>query len=368
MSGALDVDITVRQGAFETRCTFCAQDGITALFGPSGAGKTTALRTIAGLVSGAAGVVRVGGKVLLDSAQGIDVPAEKRRVGFVFQEGRLLPHLSVAANLAYGRHGGRGPSGPALQNMAERLGIGHLLERKPRTLSGGERQRLAIGRALLSDPALLLMDEPLASLDPARRVELLPMIEMVRDEIDIPIVLVSHNVSEVARLAETLVVMDGGRTLAAGSALEIFSCFETDAVLGQGEAGALVEGEVTAIDSEFGIASVDLGGAKLELTQDGFAVGQHVRLRILASDVSLAVGDASAMAGLSIRNRLSAEIQAIAPDLAGGPYAELLLGIREGSLRARVTRKSLVEMELREGQSVTAMIKAVSVERRRSVG
>ncbi len=364
MSEMLHVDIAVRQGAFETECRFDGEAGVTALFGPSGAGKTTALRAIAGLVPGARGTIRLGERILLDSARGIGVPAEKRRVGFVFQEGRLLPHLTVASNLTYGRHGGRGPTDEALRHMAGFLGIGHLLDRKPRTLSGGERQRVAIGRALLSNPALLLMDEPLASLDPARRAELLPMIERVRDETDIPIVFVSHNVGEVARLAETLVVMDGGRTLATGPALDIFPRFETDAALGQGEAGALVEGTVTAIDSQFGIATVDLGGEALELTQGGFSVGQIVRLRILAGDVSLAVGDAGAMEGLSIRNRLVTTIAAIAPDRAG-PYAELLLGLRQVRLRARVTRKSLVEMGLHEGQRVTAMIKAVSVERRR---
>lgn len=364
MSETLHIDIAVRQGAFETQCRFNGDTGVTALFGPSGAGKTTALRAIAGLVPGATGTIRIGERTLLDSARGVDVRAEKRRVGFVFQEGRLLPHLTVASNLAYGRHGGRGPTEEALRRMAGILGIGHLMDRQPRTLSGGERQRVAIGRALLSDPALLLMDEPLASLDPARRAELLPMIETVRDEARIPIVYVSHNVGEVARLAETLVVMDGGRVLAAGPALDIFPRFETDTALGQGEAGALVEGTVAAIDPQFGIATVDLGGETLELTHGGFSVGQQVRLRILASDVSLAIGDASAMEGLSIRNRLSTTIAAIAPDHSG-PYAELLLNMGKGALRARVTRKSLVEMDLRQGQQVTAMIKAVSVERRR---
>ena len=365
MSGPLHVDIAVEQGNFETRCSFSSDGGITALFGRSGAGKTTVLRTIAGLVPGASGTIRLADNVLLDTRRGIEVAAEKRRVGFVFQEGRLLPHLSVAANLAYGRHGGRGPTSAELSRMAGFLGIDHLLTRKPNMLSGGERQRVAIGRAMMSQPALLLMDEPLASLDAARRAELLPMIEAVRDEAGVPIVFVSHNVGEVARLAETLVVMDQGRTVASGPATAIFQRFETDAVLGQEEAGALLEGRVASFDPEFGIALVDLGGPSLELTQGGFAKGQHVRLRILASDVSIALEEtAAALAGLSIRNRLSARISAIAPE-TNGPHAELLLAVGQGALRARVTRKSLTEMGLREGQSVTALIKAVSVERRR---
>ncbi|RLQ88439.1 molybdenum ABC transporter ATP-binding protein [Notoacmeibacter ruber] len=363
MSGNLSVDVRLRQGSFQAECRFESGLGITALFGPSGAGKTTILRAIAGLVPNALGSIRLDDRVLLDSETGIDVPAEQRRVGFVFQEGRLLPHLSVSSNLAYGRHGGRGPDATSLSRMADFLGIAHLLGRKPRTLSGGERQRVAIGRALLSGPSLLLMDEPLASLDPARRAELIPMIEAIRDESRIPIVLVSHNVSEVARLAETLVVMDAGQTVAAGPAIDVFPRFETDVALGRSEAGALLEGKVVGIDRQYQITRVDLGGETLELTHGGFVEGQSVRLRILASDVSLAVGDAITAEGLSIRNRLSARIKRIAPD-RDGPYVELLLSVGRGALRARLTRKSVDEMALVEGQQVGALIKAVSVERR----
>jgi molybdate transport system ATP-binding protein len=208
----LAVDITRRQGEFMLEARFATHRRVVALFGPSGAGKSTVVHAVAGLVRPDTGSIRIGGSVLFDAAAGIDVPAHRRRIGYVFQDARLFPHLSVRSNLFYGHR-----LTPAAERTADpdaviaMLGIGGLLDRRPDTLSGGERQRVAIGRALLASPRILLMDEPLASLDAARKAEILPWLERLRDESAVPILYVSHSLEEVNRLAEEVVAMDAGR-------------------------------------------------------------------------------------------------------------------------------------------------------------
>jgi molybdate transport system ATP-binding protein len=214
----LEIGIRHKQGSFHLSVFFQgAESGVTALFGPSGAGKTSVVNMVAGLMRPDAGRIAINGQCLFDSARGIDLPPEKRRIGYVFQDGRLLPHLSVGSNLVYGMR--RTPAGRRFVQydpVVELLGIGHLLQRRPAKLSGGEKQRVAIGRALLTSPALLLMDEPLASLDAARKDEVLPFITQLGREFAIPVLYVSHALDEIIALATHLVMLENGRVLAAG--------------------------------------------------------------------------------------------------------------------------------------------------------
>ncbi|KAF1700948.1 molybdenum ABC transporter ATP-binding protein [Pseudoxanthomonas suwonensis] len=203
----LKVDIQLRRGGFHRHVRIDEQARVLAIAGPSGAGKTSVLNAIAGLVRPESGRIEIDGRVLYDSARGIDVPTHRRQVGYVFQDARLFPHLDVRRNLLYGRHRG-GQAGFAFDAVVELLGIGHLLDRRTRHLSGGEAQRVAIGRALLSQPAVLLFDEPLSALDPARREELIPWLQKVRDEVRLPMLYVSHHPDEVRRLADAIHVLD----------------------------------------------------------------------------------------------------------------------------------------------------------------
>jgi molybdate transport system ATP-binding protein len=238
----LEVDIRKKLGAFSLDVRFEAGSGLTALFGRSGAGKTSVINIIAGLTLPDEGRVIVNGISLVDTARGVVVPRHRRRLGYVFQEGRLFPHLSVRQNLLYGRwFSGDGGRRGDVSDALKMLGIEHLLDRRPAHLSGGEKQRVAIGRALLANPRLLLMDEPLASLDEARRQEIMPYLERLRDKSNIPIVYVSHSVAEVARLATTIIVLSEGRVVSTGPAAETMQRIDLFPLTGRAEAGALIE-------------------------------------------------------------------------------------------------------------------------------
>ena len=215
----LRVDVRKRLGEFQVAATFETARGVTALFGSSGSGKTSVVNMIAGLLKPDQGIVKLDGETLFDSDIGINVPPHRRGLGYVFQEGRLFPHMTVRANLDYGRRMSGKPRDPAaLSRVIELLGIGHLLDRRPGALSGGERQRIAIGRALLMQPRLLLLDEPLASLDSARKSEIFPYLERLRDDASIPMIYVSHSAEEIRRIANTVVVMQDGRVADIGDA------------------------------------------------------------------------------------------------------------------------------------------------------
>jgi molybdate transport system ATP-binding protein len=214
----LKVDIEKKLGEFSLNAKFESENGATVLFGPSGAGKTSVINMIAGLLKPDRGTIALDGETLFDSAAGIDVPAARRRIGYVFQEGRLFPHLSVRHNLDYGRWmGGHAPEPVAFAHVVDLLDIGRLLDRRPGKLSGGERQRVAVGRALLMRPRLLLLDEPLASLDAARKADILPYLTRLRDEAKVPMIYVSHDVAEVKRIASRVVRLDGGRVMSTDS-------------------------------------------------------------------------------------------------------------------------------------------------------
>jgi len=353
MSG-LKVSVTGRNGKFAIEANFSAGWGVTALFGHSGAGKTTLLKMIAGTLRPESGRIAVGDFVLFDADKGINLPPEKRRIGYVFQEARLFPYMSVKSNLTYARWAGSRESTRSLDEVVKLLGIDQLLDRRPSTLSGGERQRVAIGRALLSDPALLLLDEPLSSLDHARRQEILPFIERLRDESHVPIVYVSHEIDEVARLADEIVLLSAGMAQASGPAAEIFPLIDP-----QGDSsGVLLEGTVSSYNATYELAEIDLDGATFQLGDAGLRENMHVRLRVRARDVSIArtVPDA-----ISIRNILPVTIRKIS--MAEGPNALLDLDFQGRRLGARLTRRSVDELELKEGEQVFALVKAVSVDR-----
>ena len=359
----LEFDVRCRLGGFSLSAAFSTGPGITALFGRSGSGKTTVLNLIAGLAQADSGRIVVDGRTLYDGAAEVDVAPHARRVGYVFQEGRLLPHLSVRQNLLYGDFFNRSRKRIVdLDQAVALLGIEHLLERRPAALSGGEKQRIAIGRALLASPAILLLDEPLASLDAPRKAEILYYVERLREEVRIPIVYVSHSLDEVVRLADTMVLMSEGRVLGQGPVREMASRIELRPYLGRQEGGAVLEARVAAQDLQSGLARLEFAGGALEIPDVEALVGERVRIRVRARDVSLAL---SRPAGVSIRNILAGRIVELGTE--DGPSIDVEVDLGGTALIARITRKSSQELGLHAGQPVFALVKSVSIDRR-SVG
>lgn len=356
----LEVDISCRLGDLALQASFTADSGVTALFGRSGTGKTSIVNAIAGLLKPARGRIAVDGTVLFDSARGIDLPRHRRRVGYVFQEPRLFPHLTVRHNLLYGRwFTPRSERRGSLDEVVELLGIGHLLRRRPGTLSGGERQRVAIGRALLASPRLLLMDEPLASLDNARKEEILPFLHRLRAEARVPIVYVTHSLDEVGRLADTMVVLSDGTVAAAGPVTDIMARLDLGPLLGRSEAGSILAAIVVAHDAAYGLTELAVAGQRLVVPHLDEPLGAAVRVRIRARDVALALEPPT---GTSIRNLLQGRVRVLQPE--PGAYAEVILDLGGPLLRARLTRRSADELGLAPGLPVTALIRTVAVERR----
>ncbi|MEI6159517.1 MAG: molybdenum ABC transporter ATP-binding protein [Roseococcus sp.] len=338
-----------------------APRGVTALFGPSGCGKSTILNAVAGLLRPDAGHVTLDGVALLDTARGIALPAERRRCGLVFQEARLFPHLSVAANLRYGlRRAPRDATGPGLAEVVELLGIGGLLERRPARLSGGERQRVALGRALLMRPRLLLMDEPLAALDGPRRAEILPFLLRLRAEANLPILYVTHALEEVDALADQLVLIEGGRVLASGGLEELTA--RTDLPLAaRRDAGVLIAARVADHDSARGLTRLAFAGGHLLVPLQAAPPGTALRLRLRARDVAVAL---TRPEGLSIQNILPVRVSAIRPTTS--PHEVFLhLSLGETHLLSRVTRDAVERLGLVPGQAVFALVKSVAFDHAR---
>lgn len=334
-------------------------EGVTALFGPSGCGKSTILAAVAGLLRPQAGRVALDGAVLLDTARGVFLPPERRRCGLVFQDARLFPHLSVETNLRYGlRRAPRDAEGPGFGEVVALLGIGHLLGRRPAGLSGGERQRVALGRALLSRPRLLLMDEPLAALDAARRAEVLPFLARLRDVARLPILYVTHALEEADALADHLVLLEDGRVLAEGAAAALAA--RTDLPLAaRRDAGVLLDCTVLAAP-EGGLARLGFPGGELVTTLHPGPAGTRLRVRLRARDVAVAVQEPH---GISTQNVLRATLAAITP--AGeAPEVFLRLDVGGSTVLARITRDSLERLALRPGLPVWALVKAVTFDRR----
>ncbi|RWX80923.1 molybdenum ABC transporter ATP-binding protein [Neorhizobium lilium] len=351
---ALVVEVRQRLGSFVLDAAFTAESGVTALFGRSGSGKTSLIRVIAGLARPSAGRVSIGDDVLLDTECGVFIPKHKRRFGYVFQEARLLPHLSVRQNLRYGRWFAR-QAAPAdeFERVVEMLGIGSLLDRRPEKLSGGEKQRVAIGRALLSAPRLLLMDEPLAALDEERKAEILPYLERLRDESLVPIVYVSHSVAEVARLADRVVVLTNGRVEAIGTPADIFS-HTSD----RRDAGAVLMGRVTNIDVAHRLVTVGLSRGDIIVPNANVELGREVRLHVPERDVLLAT---QRPLGISALNILEGRIVAIEPEAEGAVRIRVQCG--EDVILARITALSVERLALQLGMPVFAIIKTVALQR-----
>ncbi|MDT8991826.1 molybdenum ABC transporter ATP-binding protein [Curvibacter sp. APW13] len=338
--------------------------GIAVLYGPSGCGKTSLLRCVAGLERARNALVQLGGTTWQDDAQGVFVPVHQRALGYVFQEASLFAHLSVRENILFGAAHWRGAALPtSVEEVIALLGIGRLLDRGVSGLSGGERQRVAIARALASEPQVLLLDEPLSALDGARRQELLPWLERLRDALHIPMLYVTHAADEVARLADTLVVMEAGRVRACGPVAEVLAQVDAPVVLGE-DAGALLLGQVQQCDTRWHLAAVQCAGATLWLRDTGLALGQRVRVRVLARDVSLSLAP---LQDSSIQNAMPCMVRAIAPG-AHPSQALVQLQLERGGqgadgalLLARVTCRAVDALGLVPGRAVWAHIKSVGL-------
>ncbi|WP_375688395.1 molybdenum ABC transporter ATP-binding protein [Pseudooceanicola sp. LIPI14-2-Ac024] len=355
---SLSVEIGHSFGGFTLDAAFEAPVGVTALFGRSGAGKTTVVNAVAGLLRPDRARIMLNDRTLCDTGAGVWLKPHQRRIGYVFQEGRLFPHLSVARNLAYpGRMAGRKPDAAETARVVEMLGIGSLLDRRPGALSGGEKQRVALGRALLSGPDLLLMDEPLAALDAARKAEILPYIERLRDEVRLPILYVSHALDEVARLATTVVLLSDGRVVRAGPAEALFADPDLAPSFGLREAGALLTGEVVAHHPD-GLTELAVSGGRLFLPGIETAPGSRLRIRIEAQDVILSRDRPE---GLSALNILPATVMAVKQGEGPGVIAQLKSG--EDVILARLTRRSADALGLVPGRACFTIVKSVAVAR-----
>ncbi|WP_309667579.1 molybdenum ABC transporter ATP-binding protein [Tabrizicola sp.] len=348
----LSLSLQHRFAGFSLDVAFEAPPGLTCLFGRSGSGKTTVINAVAGLLRPDAGRIALGETVLL--GPGTCLPTHRRQVGYVFQDARLFPHMTVRQNLAYGGFVRRRPAA-SFDQVVALLDIGPLLDRRPGALSGGERSRVAIGRALLSDPQLLLMDEPFAALDAARKAEILPYVERLRDETRLPILYVSHALAEVARLATTIIVLERGRVLCAGPAAEILSDPETALHLGLRDAGSILTAVVAGQDGD-GLTRLETGAGPIWLPSVAGPPGRRVRIRIAAQDVILA---RDRPAGLSALNILPATVMSVR---AGeGPGTLVQLDLAGQRLLARITRRSAAALGVVPGLALHVIVKSVSV-------
>jgi molybdate transport system ATP-binding protein len=356
---ALVVDVVRRLGSFALEARFASEGKLTAFFGPSGSGKTSLLNIIAGIVRPDKGSIILNGRTLVDTSKGVFVPKHRRRFGYVFQEARLFPHLTVRQNLLYGQW--FTPSKErtiGVEQVLNLLNIRHLLDRRPGALSGGERQRIAIGRALLTSPHLLLMDEPLASLDESLKEEILPFIERLRDEAQVPIVYVSHSLSEVARLATTVVLIKDGHVAGVGAPVEVLGRRELDGAEAMAETGALIEATVSGHDETFGLTTIRCKAGTLYAPQLALPIGAPIRLRIRARDVMIATSRPDTLSALNVLPGRVTGVERI-----GDGLAEITLDCSGIRLAARLTLKSTDNLSLAPGRDLYAVIKAVLLDR-----
>jgi molybdate transport system ATP-binding protein len=353
----LDIRLKKSIGGFHLSVLFKAENGLTAIFGPSGAGKTLIAKMLGGLLTPDDGRIEIDGRTLFDPGRNINIPAHQRHIGFVFQEHRLFPHYSVRGNLTYGkRPPARAATAISFDTVVDILGIGSLLDRYPASLSGGERQRVAIGRALLSNPRILIMDEPLSSLDTARKAEILPLIETLKSEFDLTTLYISHSIEEITRLADTLLLIDKGAQKGVGPAADILSRLDLIPYSGGDDAGSLVEANVLAHDRSFHMLELETpGGGRLYVTGPDREPGASIRVRIRARDVALSLSEPKS---LSILNRFRGRVVDHCTGSAG--MEELLLDVGF-PLTARITRKSFEQMKLKADVPVWALVKSVTI-------
>jgi len=354
----LEVDIRRRVGDFSLDVAFAAPVGVTAVLGRSGAGKSTLVAAVAGLARPDLGRIALDQTALFDSAAGVNLPARKRRIGIVFQESRLFPHLSVRSNLLFGRRRRRDATSPDLDQVIETLGIGHLLSRRPRSLSGGEKQRVAIGRALLSGPRALLFDEPLAALDAERKAEILPFLEALIQEVALPVLYVTHALEEARRLARGLIVLESGRIVAAGAIEEAVAAAGLATAGDRLLDGVTVDAAVAELDERYGLTGLALGAHRVWVPGLIGAPGDQARLRFLARDVAIALDPPQRS---SVRNVLPGVVRGV--KRGDGPYASVSIDVGGAVLRAEITRRAAAELDLAPGRVVYALVKSVAVSR-----
>ncbi len=350
-----DVSLKHRRAGFALEAEFDLHGArVTALFGPSGAGKSTIIAAIAGLLRPDQGRITIAGETVFDSQSGIFVPPRERRIGVMFQDLRLFPHLSVESNLFYGwRRAASRPARNTADEVVELLGLSQLLKRKPQALSGGERSRVALGRALLMGPRALLLDEPLASLDAARKAEILPYFERIVRETHIPMLYVSHALDEIARLADHMVLLNHGRVVAEGPVFDVTSRLDLTGT--QLIPGTVLPATVLRHDEAHGLSEIGVGGEVLVVPRVPQSPGREIRIRIDAEDVMLSL---SRLDEVSANNVLPAQIANIRES---GPHADVQLQLAGTRLVARITRRSLQRLGLSPGLPVYAVIKSVTV-------
>jgi molybdate transport system ATP-binding protein len=358
----LAVEIRHRLGSLQLDVKFEVEGGLIALFGRSGAGKTSIVNCTAGLIRPERAYIEIDGTVLDDTDNGIHLPRHRRRVGYVFQEGRLFPHLTVRQNLLYGRwFAGAKRTGDEFERVVDLLGIGHLVDRRPGKLSGGEKQRVAIGRALLADPRILLMDEPLASLDEERKGEILPYVERLRDLSKIPIVYVSHSVAEVARLATSIMLIADGKVAAVGPTSDIMQRLDFAALTGHSDdadTGAVIEATVERHDDAAGLTELSSRAGLWRLHRIDAPIGARLRLQVRARDVILAKIPPVDISALNVLPGVVADIGA-----RDTPIVEARVDCNGEALVARLTRYSADQLGLAPGVPVCAVVKGVSFDR-----
>jgi molybdate transport system ATP-binding protein len=360
----LEIKVKKRLGRFTVDVSFSSGvAGVTALFGRSGAGKTSVINMVAGLFPPDEGLIVVNGRKLFDSEQSIDVPPAKRRCGYIFQDGRLFPHLTVKANLTYGmKLVPRAERYVSYDQVVELLGISHLLTRRPAKLSGGEKQRVAIGRALLTSPSLLLMDEPLASLDIARKGEVLPFIARLPREFSIPILYVTHSMDEILNLADTVSFLESGKVVAAGAVEDVMSRFDLQRFSGPFDAGVVLGTVVEGHERTGGLTSLRFAGGALKIPLFDAPVGEPVRVRIRSRDVAIALIRPEK---ISVQNVFPATVEEIVETPESLVEVRLNVGC---SLLSRITPAARVDLKLTPGQQVYALVKSVAISRGNSNG
>lgn len=360
----IEVDVALTAGTFDLRVAFTNAEGITALFGRSGSGKSLTLSLIAGLARPTRGRITLDGRALVDTEQQIFIPMHKRRIGLVFQDALLFPHLSVKQNLLYGRwFAPRTERQILLDQVVDTLGIGHLLARQPGLLSGGEKQRVAIGRALLSCPKLLLFDEPLAALDMERKLEILPLIERLRDEFEIPIVYVSHAVEEVVRLAALVVLIEAGKVKEIGPPNEVFETFAGESAESRFDLSSALTVKVRGTDEDYGLTELVHPAGTIWLAGRAGAVGGTPRIIVKATDVVLAIDPPH---HVSVRSCLAGTIDHVKEN---GPLATVAVTLDgTGQLFSVATRQAVNELGLVPGARVYALIKTAALDERKVSG
>jgi molybdate transport system ATP-binding protein len=342
-----------------------AEPGVTVLFGRSGAGKSLTVQVIAGLMRPQSGVIAINGQTVLDTERGTFVAPRFRRVGYVFQDSRLFPHMSVKSNLLYGwRRNGRPGGEQAVRELVELLGVGHLLDRRPNALSGGERQRIALGRALLADPQVLLLDEPMAALDAERKAEIMPYLERLRDEARIPILFVSHSLEEVTRLADHMILLAGGAVAAQGAIYDVMARLDLFPFAEFSDGGAVIPMRVEAHLPQHALSRLAFAGGEIVVPQFPASVGEKVRVRLKATDILLSLCELNGT--ISANNVLRTVVTEISED--AGAYADVQLACGDTRMISRITRMSAERLALRPGLEVFAIIKAVSINHRGGFG